>query len=259
MSDIQTPPAAALTAVTFSIDGMTCNHCVATVKWCVKKIPGVRSAVVSLRKREARVTFNPAETSTDALKTAITDAGYFVTGESEPAAKETPSVFKRLFARWQFRVGFFGMLGMLGLAAIYLGLVSWAEGWTHAVELMLEDAWIVGPILVGFGVQVGLYTYLKTVVHAAGRGTGAMASAGGGTSTVAMVACCAHHVTDVLPLLGLSAAATFLADYRIPFMVVGLITNLIGIGVMGYIIFREQKRMRTLVVPTAAATEMNCH
>ena len=96
------------------------------------------------------------------------------------------------------------------------------------MELMLEDAWLVGPIMVGFGVQVGLYAYLKTVAHAAARGTGALAGAGGGTSTAAMVACCAHHVTDVLPLLGLSAAATFLAEYRIPFMVVGLATNLIG-------------------------------
>jgi hypothetical protein len=68
-----------------------------------------------------------------------------------------------------------------------------------------------------------------------------LAGAGGGTSTVAMVACCAHHVTDVLPLLGLSAAAAFLAEYRIPFMLVGLVTNLIGIGVMVYLIIRQRR------------------
>ena len=69
---------------------------------------------------------------------------------------------------------------MAGLLALYLGLVSLAEGWTHAVELLLEDAWIVGPILAGFGVQMGLYAYLKMVAHAAARGTGALAGAGGG-------------------------------------------------------------------------------
>jgi hypothetical protein len=111
------------------------------------------------------------------------------------------------------------------------------------VELLAEDAWIVGPILAGFGVQVGLYTYLKTVVHAVARGTGALAGAGGGTSTAAMVACCAHHVSDVLPLVGLSAAATFLAEYRIPFMLVGLGTNLIGIAVIGVLILRERRRL----------------
>jgi len=255
MLNNQTTPT--LSAVTLSIDGMTCNHCVATIERSVKTMRGVRAAAVNLRRRKARITFNPAETPADALKAAITDAGYFVTGAELSTVSETPTLIKRLFARWQFRVAFFGLLGIMGLLALYLGLVSWAEGWTHAVELMLEDAWIVGPILLGFGVQVSLYTYLKTVVHAAGHGTGAMAGAGGGTSTVAMVACCAHHVTDVLPLLGLSAAATFLADYRIPFMVVGLATNLIGIGVMAAVILKERKRMRQVIVPATA--EMNCH
>ncbi len=243
-------------AVTLNIDGMTCNHCVATIQTRVKQLAGVKSAQVSLRKRTARITFNPEKTSVAALKAAIIDAGYFITGEDTPTPV-TPSTTQSLFRYWQFRVVFFGLLGTFGLMALYLGLVSWAEGWSHAVELMLEDAWIVGPILLGFGVQVGLYTYLKTVVHAAGHGTGAMAGAGGGTSTIAMVACCAHHVTDVLPLLGLSAAATFLADYRIPFMVVGLVTNLIGIGVMIYVIFKERNRMRQLMV--AVPAEMNTH
>ncbi len=257
MLNNQTQSTPVLSAVTLNIDGMTCNHCVATIERSVKTMRGVRSTAVSLRKRTARITFNPAETSAEALKTAITGAGYFVTGAELSAVPETPALIKRLFARWPFRVIFFGALGMLALLALYLGLVSWAEGWSHAVELMLEDAWIVGPILAGFGVQVGLYTYLKTVVHAAGHGAGAMAGAGGGTSTVAMVACCAHHVTDVLPLLGLSAAATFLADYRIPFMVAGLATNLIGIGVMVGVILKERKRMRQIIAPATA--EMNCH
>ncbi len=138
--------------------------------------------------------------------------------------------------------------------------MSLAQGWEHAVELLAEDAWIVGPILIGFGVQVGLFTYLKTVIHAAARGTGALAGAGGGTSTAAMVACCAHHVTDVLPLVGLSAAATFLAEYRIPFMLAGLATNLVGIGVISALILRERRRLaeNTPRMQPAASTPA-CH
>ena len=154
----------------------------------------------------------------------------------------------------------FGLLGAAGLLILYLGLVSLAQGWEHAVELLAGDAWIVGPILAGFGLQVGLYTYLKTVIHAAARGTGALAGAGGGTSTVAMVACCAHHVTDVLPLVGLSAAATFLAEYRIPFMLVGLGTNLIGIGVIGALILRERRRLAGCSLDAQpAAPASACH
>ncbi len=128
------------------------------------------------------------------------------------------------------------------------------------MELLAEDLWIVGPILLGFGIQVGLFTYLKTVIHAAARGTGALAGAGGGTSTAAMVACCAHHVTDVLPLVGLSAAATFLAEYRIPFMLAGLATNLVGIGVISALILRERRRLaeNTPRMQPAASTPA-CH
>jgi hypothetical protein len=98
--------------------------------------------------------------------------------------------------------------------------------------------------MVGFGVQMGLYILLKKglylPVHVPG-GAG-MPGASAGTSTLAMAACCAHHVTDVLPLVGLSAAAVFLAEYRIHFMVLGLITNLIGVGVMLWLIRRERRR-----------------
>ena len=56
-----------------------------------------------------------------------------------------------------------------------------------------------------------------------------MAGASGGTSTATMVACCAHHVTDILPLVGLSAATTFLADYKAPFMLIGRVMDLVGL------------------------------
>ncbi len=65
--------------------------------------------------------------------------------------------------------------------------------------------------------------------------------AGGATSTVAMVACCVHHVADALPILGLTAAATFLGKYQSVFLAVGLATNLIGIGVILRIILRDRK------------------
>jgi len=74
--------------------------------------------------------------------------------------------------------------------------------------------------------------------------------AGGTTSTVAMVACCAHHVTDVLPILGLTAAAAFLAQYRTAFMLVGLGMNLVGIAVMLVILVRERRKVVQLISPT---------
>ena len=135
-----------------------------------------------------------------------------------------------------------GLLGAVFLTGIYLGIVSLAETPKHALELFWQDKVFVVPIILGFGTQVGLYTLLKkglympmrvpsTSLRASPAG-GVTTAAGGGMSTMAMVACCAHHVADVLPLIGLSAAATFLSNWKIPFMVVGLLTNLTGIAVM---------------------------
>jgi tellurite resistance protein TehA-like permease len=64
-----------------------------------------------------------------------------------------------------------------------------------------------------------------------------------------MLACCAHHVADVLPILGLTAAATFLSRYRPLFIWVGLGTTLVGILVMLIIIFKERRRVMGIMAP----------
>lgn len=137
-----------------------------------------------------------------------------------------------------------GVLAAAGMLAFYLGLVTVAESWQHAVSLLRGDLALVAPIIGGFGVQMGLFTRLRW--HAA-RSEGvamgrALPGASGGTSTAAMAACCAHHVADVLPVLGLSGAAVFLAEFRIPFMVVGLMTNVAGVAVLWHKLHRIKAR-----------------
>lgn len=126
-----------------------------------------------------------------------------------------------------------GLLGGALLASVYLGLVALAESPARALELFWEDRWYVIPILLGFSTQVGLYTFLKKGFYlpTATQG-GVTTTASGGVSTVAMVACCTHRVADVLPFLGLTSAAMFLAEWKIPFLIVGLLSNLFGIGMM---------------------------
>jgi hypothetical protein len=146
----------------------------------------------------------------------------------------------------------FGFTGSAFLTGVYFGIVAWAESPQHAVDLFWEERWIVIPILLGFGVQVALYIIIKKrlfvpVVNAGPSGV--LTGAGGATSTAAMVACCAHHITDVLPILGLTAAAAFLAEYQTAFMLVGLGTTLVGIVVMLVILCRERRKaMRHLAV-----------
>jgi hypothetical protein len=138
------------------------------------------------------------------------------------------------------------------LALLYFAIVSLAESPRHALDLFWADRLLVLPILAGFGVQSALYVILKKrlflPVEQIGP-SGPLTGASGGVSAGAMVACCAHHVTDVLPLLGLSAAATFLAEYRLAFMLGGLGTALFGIGVMVRLLWRERRRAAAVWSP----------
>lgn len=149
-----------------------------------------------------------------------------------------------------------GLAGAGLLTFLYFGIVSWAESPRHAVALFWEDRWIVIPIIIGFGLQAALYIILKKRLFVPVTHTGAsgpLTGAGGGMSTLAMVACCAHHVTDVLPILGLTAAAAFLAEYRIPFMLIGLGTTLLGIVVMLVILVKERRKTIQMLAPLMEA------
>jgi len=126
-----------------------------------------------------------------------------------------------------------GLVAGLTLVALYLALVTWAQGLSHARELLWDDRYFVAAIAAGFGLQVALFIYVRRLLSLRARGGAAAATASGtGTSTAAMVACCAHHVSDALPVLGLSGAAIFLNDYRIPLMATGLAINGLGIAFM---------------------------
>ena len=138
------------------------------------------------------------------------------------------------------------VLGSGLIAGLYFGIMTWAEGWDTAVSQLVYNRWYIVPLWLAFGVQAALYSILRFrlfIPTTAPGHTVAMMGTSGGTSTTAMVACCLHHVADVLPILGLSAAATFLTRYQRPFMLVGLGINLIGIVVMLRVLYRERRRL----------------
>ena len=122
-----------------------------------------------------------------------------------------------------------GPLAALALLGLYLGLITLAQGWDHALEQFDIDLWFVLALAAGFGTQVGLFTYLRAL-HARMAGGEVGMAASTGTSTAAMLACCAHHVSDVLPILGVSGAAVFLGAYQTPLLWVGIVMNLAGIA-----------------------------
>lgn len=61
---------------TLNVTGMTCGHCVASVKEALEELAGVRSARVDLEKNTAVVDYDDGKTSPREMTTAVADAGY---------------------------------------------------------------------------------------------------------------------------------------------------------------------------------------
>jgi hypothetical protein len=144
-----------------------------------------------------------------------------------------------------------GLFAAAGLMAFYVVVVLAGSGSTeHLWSLMAEDAWFVAAITAGFGIQIGLFAHLRGAIKAThGRMSTAMAATGTGGSTMAMVACCAHHVADILPLAGMTAASLFLSEYKRPLMTVGLVATAIGILWMLWQIRRHRQHYLPAVAP----------
>lgn len=140
------------------------------------------------------------------------------------------------------------VLGTAVIAGAYFGIFTWLQGWEYAYSQFRANTAYVVPIWLAFGAQSALYSVLRFRLFlptSTGHG-GAMLGTSGSTSVVTMVACCLHHVVDVLPILGLSAAATFLIRYQRPFMRVSLGLNLLGIAIMLVVLYRAWRMHRPL-------------
>lgn len=133
-----------------------------------------------------------------------------------------------------------GMGAGAGLVAFYLTVVALAQDPGHAVQQLSEDLWFIAPITAGFGTQIGLYTHLRRLQQASRRHA-AVTAGGTGVSATAMLACCAHHLADVLPIVGLSGAAIFLNEIKTPLALAGLVMNIVGVVYMAHHLQRMRR------------------
>lgn len=118
------------------------------------------------------------------------------------------------------------------MLSIYFAILIFAQSLDSALYLFSDMWYWILLLAAGFGTQLGLHIYIKGALRQRRAAATAGVAASGGVSTVAMVACCAHHIADVLPILGLSAAAVFLVDYQTAFILLGVFSNLTGITMM---------------------------
>jgi len=100
-----------------------------------------------------------------------------------------------------------GLAGSIFLTGLYLGLVSWAESFPHAIEFLWQDRWIVVPIILGFGIQVAIYVILKKRLFMPVASAGPSGVAVAGTAVGVGVSVGAMGAGDVLVAVGEAVTA----------------------------------------------------
>lgn len=140
-----------------------------------------------------------------------------------------------------------GFIATVILLVVYFTLLTFISGWGFAVEQFSQFWYFVIALAVGFGIQVGLYSYLKSLVKSVSAG---MVATSGITSTAAMISCCTHYLVNILPILGAVGIVTIISQYQVEFFWVGLAFNLMGIAYMYFQLTKHKKMMQTNNNPT---------
>jgi len=137
------------------------------------------------------------------------------------------------------------VIGILSLSTFYYLLLFAITGDPNHPfsQFTILQPWM-SLLIIGFGIQFGLFWLLRKGYHfsLSEKHDAQMAT---GTSTavsgMAMVACCAHHLVDLLPILGFSAAALFLSEYQEQLLIFGAVANVIGVAMMLWFITGKAK------------------
>lgn len=134
-------------------------------------------------------------------------------------------------------------LATLSLLILYFAIVTLVSGFKFALSQFESYWYFLVSLAVGFGIQVGLYTYLKYLVR---RSHMVMkdktVAVTGTTSTLAMISCCAHYLANIVPILGIAGALTIVAQYQTEIFWVGLAFNLFGIAFISRKIIKFKKQ-----------------
>jgi len=125
----------------------------------------------------------------------------------------------------------YGVVGMASLLGIYFAILAAVSGWEFTLSQFVDFWYFIISLATGFGIQIGLYSYLRSAVRSMDM-SGKVVAVSGTTSTAAMISCCAHYLTNILPVVGAAGAVALVAQYQIELFWFGLAANLAGIMYM---------------------------
>jgi len=126
--------------------------------------------------------------------------------------------------------GTFAVIVVLLLNLFVLSLLGFP---TMAMEVIKKYWILIALLLGGFGLQIGLFIYFRHLNTI----TCSTTVVSGGTSAISMILCCSHYLLNLLPFLGAIigiSALTALSSYTLYFLLLGIFSNILGIGIILY-------------------------
>ncbi len=137
-----------------------------------------------------------------------------------------------------------GLVAAVALLSLYVTVLTLVSGWKFMLTQFASYWYFVMTLAAGFGVQFGLYSYLRmAIAQKQASAPGRVLAVSGTTSTAAMVSCCAHYLVNILPILGAVGVITIIAQYQVRLFWIGLSFNLAGVG---YMLYQVRKFKKTL-------------
>lgn len=226
-------------AVTLDIGGMHCESCVGRVETALLRLAGVAGVEVNLANQNAKISFDSEKVSVDDLKTSVEAEGYHVADESEKGSELKAECCNESSFSWlsNRRSYLYGALASIAIVGVYLGMNTLTADWYFARVQFSEYRWWILTLAIGLGIQVTLFTLFRARLRGQKmRAAKSTMAASGGMSVTAMMACCAHYLATVIPALGVSflsaAAVASIAEYQTYFFLAGVLSCLVGIGLM---------------------------
>lgn len=134
----------------------------------------------------------------------------------------------------------YGISAAFMLFAVYFVILTLVSGWAFAQDQFGTYWYFIVSLAVGFGIQIALYNHIRNLVRG-GRGIGKIVGVSGTTSTAAMISCCAHYLVNLVPIIGVTGAITFIAQYQTELFWIGILFNLGGIAYIANRIIKFHK------------------
>lgn len=122
------------------------------------------------------------------------------------------------------------LIAIASLLLFYFVTVSAISGWKFALFQFSNYWYFLISLALGFGMQIGLYSYLKQLAKNSSTAIEGAVAVTGTTSTLAMISCCAHYLANIVPMLGIAGVLSLAAQYQVKIFWIGLAFNLFGIA-----------------------------